>query len=168
MKRRIVLSLFTGMAVACLLSGCGGSSTSNTTDQSTAESVMEEKDDGDVAETSATSSETLTEDLTEYSDIEWPDSTVTNIIPKPKSMVGKFTLKSDTAIWVEIANTSDDDFKDYIKAAQDMGYTKDYVELDGSYTARNENGYGITIMLDKDHVMSVIADEDDSDTVTEN
>ncbi len=165
MKRRIVLSLVTGMMVVGLLSGCGndpsnaggddGASSTTSPESSTKETKTESKE------------EALTEDLSEYSDVEWPESTITSLIPKPDSMVGKFVVKSDDAIWVDVANTSDDDYKDYIKEAQDMGYTENYVELEGTYTADNENGYSIAIILDDDHVMSVIANETEENASAE-
>lgn len=118
MKRKIVLSLVTGIMVIGLLSGCGGDSSSSSTSTSTAESTESTKSSDSAKKTkNGTKEEALTEDLSEYSDIEWPDSTITNLIPKPKSMVGKFTIKSDDAIWVNVANTSDDDYKEYIKEA---------------------------------------------------
>lgn len=167
MKRKIVLSLVTGIMVIGLLSGCGGDSSSSSTSTSTAESTESTKSSDSAKKTkNRTKEEALTEDLSEYSDIEWPDSTITNLIPKPKSMVGKFTIKSDDAIWVNVANTSDDDYKEYIKEAQDMGYTENYVELEATYTADNKNGYSIAIMIDNDHVMSVIANESDDETAT--
>lgn len=47
-----------------------------------------------------------------------------------------------------------------------MGYTENYVELEATYTADNKNGYSIAIMIDNDHVMSVIANESDDETAT--
>lgn len=163
MKRKLVIGLIASMMVTGLLTGCGEGSTSHSTDKGRIESTK----DSTLVKEDSKKEEALTEDLSEYSEIEWPDSTITSLIPKPISMVGKFTIKTDDAIWVNIANTSNNDYRDYIKKAQDMGYIEDYAELESMYKADNKNGYSIAIILNDDHVMSIIADETDTNTSAE-
>lgn len=142
MRKKLVVSMLVAVMVTGMIAGCGGS---KSTDEPTTP-----KDETKVEEA-------LTEDLSEYSEIEWPDTAVTKLIPKPKSMIGKITLETDDSIMVDIANTSDEDYDDYVEKCKDMGYTEDYVTIDGMYAASNSNGYEIVLTLNDDHVMSITA-----------
>lgn len=147
MRKKVVVSMLVAAMITGTITGCGGS---KSTDEPTTT-----KDETKVEEA-------LTEDLSEYSELEWPDSAITKVIPKPKSMVGKITLETGDSIMVDIANTSDEDYDDYVEECKDMGYTEDYTTMDGMYTASNSNGYDIVLQLNDDHVMSITACESDA------
>ena len=156
MKKRILMSLAVLMIGGVLFTGCG----SKDTKQGSADTKTEEssKSSDDEKEEVA-----LTEDLSEYDDIEWPDSTVAKLIPKPKSMVGKIAFDSADWLDVEIANTSNDDYKAYVKKCKELGYVENYFSTEDSYTAENKNGYGIIIQIDNDnHVMEIMIGGTDS------
>lgn len=161
MKKRIIACLLSGIMVVGTITGCGDSSNSSKTEKTL---TNEEKNgetkvtDVENSKTNDSSSESnLTQDLNDYSDIEWPDSTVASMIPKPKSNIGKITLDSDDTIMVEIANISDEDFNNYIDECKDIGYVNDYMKTDYMYTASNDNGYEIVLSMYDDHVMSIMA-----------
>lgn len=174
MKRRIVLSLVAGLTVVNLVTGCGSSSTSKSdTAASTVESTKTDTTTEETADETDNSEEAVTEDLSDYEEIEWPDTTITGLIPKPKSNIGKIVINSDENIWVELANTSNDDKKKYVKKCKDMGYTDEFYEIDGGYYGKNQNGYGVNIMFNKEtNVMTVVAgpssdDDNSSEEATE-
>lgn len=147
MRKKVVVCLLAATMVTGVITGCGDFKT----DSKPATEV-----------TTETKQEALTEDLSEYSELEWPDTAVTKLIPKPKSMIGKITLETDNTIMVDIANISDEDYDDYVEKCKEMGYTEDYVIMDGMYTASNNNGYEIVLTLKDDHIMSITACESDT------
>ena len=156
MKKKILLSLAVLMVGGLLFTGCRNKDTKQ--DSADTQTEDTEKSNNEKKEEVA-----LTEDLSEYEDIEWPDSTVAKLIPEPKSMIGKIAFDSDDWLDVEIANTSIDDYKDYVKKCKELGYVENYVSTDDSYMADNKNGYGVIIELDNDaHVMEIMIGGDGS------
>lgn len=160
MKKNLVVALLVTTMSIGMVTGCGGSK--DASDKTETKTEETENDSKKAEKKEDKKEEALTEDLSEYGDIEWPDSTITGLIPKPKSMVGKISFETDTNIMVDIANTSDSDFEDYVEACKDLGYTVDYAKMDGMYSAKNDNGYAVVLSLDDDHVMSIMACEDDA------
>lgn len=165
MKKRLVVCVLAGLMVLGTFTGCGSNESNSKADNNTkTEETTDNKKDADSKDSKTNEEDTnanLTEDLSEYSDIEWPDSTITSVIPKPKSMVGKIALESDTTIMVDIANTSEEDFNNYIDKLEDMGYVNDYVKMDEMFSASNDNGYQILVSMEDDHVMSIMASTSD-------
>lgn len=161
MKKRMIACLLSGVMVVGTITGCGDSSNNGNTktseEVSSEDTVENDTDDGNSKTNDVSSESNLTQDLNDYSDIEWPDSTVASMIPKPKSNIGKITLDSDDTIMVEIANISDEDFNNYIDECKDIGYVNDYMKTDYMYTASNDNGYEIILSMYDDHVMSIMA-----------
>lgn len=147
MRKKVVVCLLAATMVTGVITGCGDSKT----DSKPATEV-----------TTETKQEELTKDMSEYSEIEWPDTAITKLIPKPKSMVGKIALETDDTIMADIANTSNEDYDEYVEKCKEIGYTEDYVTMDGMYTASNNNGYEIVLTLKDDHVMSITACESDT------
>lgn len=155
MKKRIIACLLSGIMVIGTFTGCGEKKGGSTAGVKTEEQQEEQQEETEKETVNSNSS--LTEDLSDYSDIEWPDSTAASMIPKPKSNIGKITLDSDDTIMVEIANISDEDFNNYIDECKDIGYVNDYMKTDYMYTASNDNGYEILLSMYDDHVMSIMA-----------
>ena len=157
MRKRILMALAVLMIGGVLFTGCGSKDTKQDSVDTKTEESSKSSDDEKQEEVA------LTEDLSEYDDIEWPDSTVAKLIPKPKSMVGKIAFDSEDWLDVEIANTSNDDYKAYVKKCKELGYVENYFSTEDSYTADNKNGYGIIIEIDNDnHVMEIMIGGDDS------
>lgn len=167
MKRKLLVCLMVTTIGTSIITGCGKENKSDTSDtKSTKTESMKE----DVAKEDSTD-DSKTQDMTDYSEIEWPDNTATKMIPKPKSIVGKITFESEDSLMADIANTSDEDYDSYVEKCKKRGYTEDYTMMDDdsskTYGAKNKNGYEILLSLD-DNVMSVLItpmkDSDDATT----
>lgn len=156
MKKKILMSLAVLMIGGVLFTGCGSKDTKQDSTDTKTEENSTSTDDKKKEEVE------LTEDLSEYEDIEWPDSTVTKLIPKPKSMVGKIKFDSDTSLTVKIANTSTDDYEEYIEECKKLGYTENYKSTDRMYMADNNNGYTILVRINSDYVMTIMVAESDA------
>lgn len=165
MKKRIAVCLLVGLMVVSTFTGCGNGSTNescneiakteNKTDKPTEDIVKEEKE-------TTNSNDNLTEDLSEYSNIEWPDTEVASAIPKPKFTLGKIAFESDEGLLITFANVSEDDYTDYVEACKQLGYTIDHVMMNSMYSAKNENGYTLMVTLESDHTMSIMTTLEDN------
>jgi len=158
MKRKLLVCLMITTIGTSIITGCGKENKSDTSD---AKSTKTESMKEDAAEEESTD-DAKTQDMTDYSDIEWPDNTATKMIPKPnvKPLMGKITFETEESLGIDIANVSEEYYYKYLEKCKKMGYTEDYsmTDLDTGkvYSADNsENGYGIVLMMDDNHVMTI-------------
>ena len=75
----------------------------------------------------------------------WSNLILGEVIPQPKSDVGKIITNTESSLSVYIYKTSTDDFYDYIKACKDKGFTVDAEQLTSSFNAYNESGYKLSL-----------------------
>lgn len=75
----------------------------------------------------------------------WSNLILEEVIPQPKSDVGKIITNTESSLSVYIYKTSTDDFCDYIKACKDKGFTVDAEQLTSSFNAYNESGYKLSL-----------------------
>ena len=101
----------------------------------------------------------------EYSEIKWPDSALAKMLPTPKSTTGKIITDSSDSLSIYIAETSKDDYSEYVDNCKENGFTVDYNNSDSYYTAENEDGYSLTLSYNDEKVMdiSLYAPDEDSD-----
>ena len=95
----------------------------------------------------------------------WPNNVLSNMLPKPTSSKGKILSDTSTSFAYMASATSKDDFKEYINALKDYGFNKDYNSQDKNYSAKNENGYSITVTYVGANVMKIAlsAPQEDQD-----
>lgn len=156
MKKRMIACLLSGVMVVGTITGCGekkGESASEVKTEEQQEETVKETDD---------SNSSLTEDLSDYSDIEWPDTEIASAIPKPKSSIGKIIFESDDGLMITLANISYDDYNDYVEKCKQLGYTVDHVTMESMYSAKNEDGHTIMVTLEDDHAMTITATIEDN------
>lgn len=104
------------------------------------------------------SSEELTIDLTapmEFSDIAWPGGEAGGLLPVPKSLVGKIENESASGFTAYIANTTIADFNAYASACSEKGFDVDYTKNDGYYSAKNADGWSLTLEYRGFNTMSI-------------
>lgn len=75
----------------------------------------------------------------------WSNLILNEVIPQPKSNVGRIISNTETSLSVYINRTSTDDFYDYINACKDKGFTVDTEQLTSSFNAYNESGYKLSL-----------------------
>ncbi len=86
----------------------------------------------------------------DYSKIEWPDSKIASLIPKPKSSMGEIIIDDSDSLSITISETELDDYKTYVKDCKSKGFKVDYSNMDDYYSAENKDGYSLTLSYDKD------------------
>ena len=80
-----------------------------------------------------------------FSEIEWPTRGLGAKLPKPKSDLGRISYDNSESFIVYIGNTTQTDFKNYIKECENKGFTVDYRKDEKYYSAKDSEGYKLTL-----------------------
>lgn len=91
----------------------------------------------------------------ELGDLEWPDSGLAKMLPVPKSKTGKIKEDSSDDFNVLVGNTSESDFKEYVKACKEKGFDIDYNSSDDYFCAKCSDGYEVEITRNLLNVMEI-------------
>ena len=81
----------------------------------------------------------------EMDEFEWPTRGLGAMLPVTKSTLGDISWDNSETFIVHVGNMTIDDYKDYVKVCEDIGFTVDYSKDDEYYSAQNENGYKLTL-----------------------
>ena len=92
------------------------------------------------------------------SEFKWPNSKIAQTIPKSESNKGKILYDTTSVFSVDIAETTLDEFNDYIDQCLNMGFDYDYSRSDTSFYAKNKNGYSLVVLYSEDDVMHISID----------
>lgn len=95
----------------------------------------------------------------EYGTLVWPDSKIANMLPAPQSKKGEVTADDDTGFQAFIGDTDTSAFKAYKDACVEKGFKVDAADGHNMYTAKNSEGYNLTLSYEGNNVMSVTVDE---------
>lgn len=86
----------------------------------------------------------------------WSDMVLSEILPEPESNYGDLSINSDDYLSIDVLNTSKDEYRAYIKACRNGGFTVDVEEYGTTFTAKNEQGYELTLYyFESDEEMSI-------------
>lgn len=89
----------------------------------------------------------------------WSDMELGELLPVPKSNVGKVSSNSNNYLRMYVYKTSYDDYKEYIKACEEKGYAVESDKGESSYYAYNSEGYRLGLSYDrKDEELSISLD----------
>ena len=78
-------------------------------------------------------------------DIVWPTSELVSLLPVPKSLKGEISTESSNEYAVYIGDTSNSDYDEYVNECMSKGFNVDYHKSESSFSAKNENGYKLTV-----------------------
>ncbi|MBQ4327911.1 MAG: hypothetical protein IJC32_05810 [Clostridia bacterium] len=81
----------------------------------------------------------------EMDEFEWPTHGLAVMLPTTKSTLGDISWDNSETFIVHVGNMSIDDYKDYVKACEDKGFTIDYSKDDEYYSAKDAKGYKLTL-----------------------
>lgn len=99
-------------------------------------------------------------------EIKWPLSKLGELLPEPKSKNGNFSYEYDTSFEVYIADTSIDDYKQYVDDVQKAGFNVDYDKKEKYYSGKNTDGYSVTITYEGFNIMLISINSPNEDTST--
>lgn len=88
-------------------------------------------------------------------DLEWPDSGLAKMLPVPKSKTGKIKEDSSYDFSALVGDTSESDFKEYVKACKEKGFDIDYSNGDDYYNAKCSDGYELEIRHNVLNIMEI-------------
>lgn len=91
----------------------------------------------------------------ELGDLEWPDSGLAKMLPVPKSKTGKIKEDSSGDFSALVGDTSEDDFKAYVKGCKEKGFDIDYSNGDDYYNAKCSDGYELEIRYKALKIMEI-------------
>ena len=94
-------------------------------------------------------------DEMEFELLEWPPYDNAKQIPVPKSSMADVQNKNDVRFSFYLANTTFEDFTDYVAACKEKGFTVDPIEQDNRYYAFNNDRYELTVEYHEGDIMYV-------------
>lgn len=100
-------------------------------------------------------------------EIKWPPSKLGELLPEPKSKNGNFSYETDTDFEVYIADTSIEDYKQYVDNVQKAGFNVDYNKSEKYFDAKNADGYGVTVEYEGYNIMLIRMNSPDENDLLE-
>ena len=78
---------------------------------------------------------------------DWPQTGLAAMLPEPTSEYGKIHNDYDDSFSMDVYGYKPEDFRAYVSACKDLGFTVDEKLEDNSYEAFNEDGYHLELYL---------------------
>lgn len=103
----------------------------------------------------------------QYGAIVWSDDSLATMIPVPKSVVGEISKDDETGFLAYVANTPIDDFKSYIALCVDKGFVIDSHDAEKAYSAKNSEGYRLSVEYQGNNVICIAVDEPEYEVTIE-
>ena len=73
------------------------------------------------------------------------------MLPEPKSKTGKVYTNTESDFWIEIAKTSETEYKKYVDDCKDQGFIIDSDSSSIGFSAYNEDGYKLSLTYYESH-----------------
>ena len=92
----------------------------------------------------------------EIEEFEWENMVLAEMLPEPPSNKGSNLMNSDSYLSIHIHDVSKNEYKDYVNACREKGFTEDLSETSDFYSATNKAGYKLMLYYyDDDKEMSI-------------
>lgn len=92
----------------------------------------------------------------EIEEFEWENMVLAEMLPEPPSNKGSNLMNSDSYLSIDIHDVSKNEYKDYVNACREKGFTEDLSETSDFYSATNKAGYKLMLYYyDDDKEMSI-------------
>ena len=86
-----------------------------------------------------------------------PSYGIATLLPQPDSCVGEIISDSADSFWVDVYETSQEQYNSYVDACKEAGFFVDYSGSSFYYDAQNENGDSLSISYNEDEQLMSIA-----------
>lgn len=83
-------------------------------------------------------------------DLVWSEYVLSEKLPEPKTLKGRLNYDSSSSLSLYIMGVDKSEYKDYVKACKEKGYTVDISNSSTSFSAENEEGYSLYLYYDED------------------
>lgn len=84
-------------------------------------------------------------DLSDNSKYEWKEIMLAELLPKPKSSYGEIISNSKDSLSLDVTNTNEKQYRKYIVACKNKGFTIDAETTEDDFDAYNDNGDKLSI-----------------------
>lgn len=91
--------------------------------------------------------------------LSWSDSELAQMIPVPEATVGNIQQDDAKRFSVYVGETSIDVFNSYVGSCEDIGFSVDADRVDKRFTAKNADGYRLSVEYQGNNVMYLSIDE---------
>lgn len=92
---------------------------------------------------------------TELGTLEWSDSKLAKMLPTPETTVGNIQKDDEKGFSAYLGNTTIDAFNAYVTACKDKGFTVDANSTDKRFSAKNADGYKLSVEYQGNNVVYV-------------
>jgi hypothetical protein len=82
--------------------------------------------------------------------LDWSEYVLSDKLPEPKTLKGRLNYDSSSSLSLYIMDVDKNEYKDYVSACKDKGYTVDISNSSTSFSAKNEEGYSLYLYYDED------------------
>lgn len=86
----------------------------------------------------------------EIEDLIWSDYVLSEKLPEPKTLKGKLNYDSSSSLSIDIVDVDKKEYKNYVNACKNKGFTLDIYNSSDSFSAKNEEGYSIYVYYNND------------------
>lgn len=134
--KKYIMGLLSALCIsAFFISGCGGNDTTKKEEDAT-------KNEEDTAKNE--------EDTTKKNEYSWPDSGLSDMLPKPESKYGEVIYEAEDAFYMDFYDVAKKDFESYIKQCKDKGFTENYSKSEDSYYADNDSECMLMLLFNEE------------------
>lgn len=91
----------------------------------------------------------------EMNTIQWPISELAQLLPVPKSTIGKFSTDTSDRLFVYVGNTSLEDYNTYVNECSQKGFSVDYDKNEKYYYAYDANGNKLSLHYTGGNTMTI-------------
>lgn len=81
----------------------------------------------------------------DYMKYDWDAVVLAEMLPEPESPYGEIISNSEDYLSLDVTKTTEAQYKEYIKACKDKGFTIDTEVTESSFYAYNDNGYKLSL-----------------------
>lgn len=79
------------------------------------------------------------------SNLTWPKSEIAKLLPVPESAIGNIEWEADYGFVIYVGDTTIDQYKAYVDACFERGFSEDYQRGEDYFHAKNEDGYKVDL-----------------------
>ena len=89
-------------------------------------------------------------------EFKWSNMVLSEMLPAPESNYGELSINSEDYLSIDVLKTSENQYRSYVSACREKGFTVDVEEYGTTFTAKNEAGYELTLYyFEDDEEMSI-------------
>ena len=99
--------------------------------------------------------------------LNWPDSEVGKMIPKPNTKNGEIIWEREDSFDLYARKMSRTDYNNYVERCKKRGFTKNYSKTDDTYYADNDKGYNLSLIYDENEKYTSICLKPKEESTTE-